>query len=240
MNLPDLSAQLESELAWRQDELRFFQNRGTMLLREDEQDQYRRAVVLVLYAHFEGFCKLAFDLYRTAVNAERLPCSEASPAIAAAGWARLFKELRDPSTKCAEFRRSLPDDGKLHRFARDREFMERSIEFSRLPVSIPDDFVDTESNLKPVVLRKILYRLGLPHDQFSMHEGKIDRLLNIRNKIAHGESRSGVTAVDYEELRTIVFRIMEDIKGQIIESLRQRHFRRSVQPLPALAPDVRA
>jgi hypothetical protein len=85
MNLPDLSAQLESELAWRQDEIRFFQNRGTILLKADEQDQYRRAVVLVLYAHFEGFCKFAFDLYRTAINGEQIACSEASPAIAAAG-----------------------------------------------------------------------------------------------------------------------------------------------------------
>jgi hypothetical protein len=115
--------------------------------------------------------------------------------------------------------------------------MERSVEFNRLPVTIPDDFVDTESNLKPVVLRKILYRLGLPHDQFSQHEGKIDRLLRVRNKIGHGESRSGVTAKDYEELRMIVFQIMEDVKRQIMESLGQGHFRRPVQPLspPTLA-----
>jgi len=235
MNLPDLSAQLESELAWRQEEVRFFQNRGTMLLKAEEQDQYRRAVVLVLYAHFEGFCKFAFDLYRTAVNEEQLPCNEASPAIAAAGWARLFKELRDPSKKSSEFKHALPDDSKLHRFARDREFMERSIEFSRLPVTIPDDFVDTESNLKPLVLRKILYRLDLPHDQFSQHEGKIDRLLRVRNKIAHGESRSGVTVTDYEELRTIIFQIMEDVKRQVVESLGQGRFRRLVQTAPAIS-----
>jgi hypothetical protein len=228
MNLPDLSAQLESELAWRQDEIRFFQNRGTILLKPDEQDQYRRAVVLILYAHFEGFCKFAFDLYRTAINGEQVACSDASPAIAAAGWATLFRELRNPSSKCAEFKQALPDDGKLHRFARDREFMERSIEFNRLPVTIPDDFVDTESNLKPVVLRKILYRLGLPHDQFSQHEGEIDRLLRVRNKIAHGESRSGIIATNYEELRAIVFQIMEDVKRQVVESLGQGHFRRSV------------
>jgi RiboL-PSP-HEPN len=228
MNLPDLSAQLESELAWRQDEILFFQNRGTILLKPDEQDQYRRAVVLILYAHFEGFCKFAFDLYRTAINGEQVACSDASPAIAAAGWASLFKELRNPSSKCAEFKQAVPDDGKLHRFARDREFMERSVEFNRLPVTIPDDFVDTESNLKPVVLRKILYRLGLPHDQFSQHEGEIDRLLRVRNKIANAESRSGIIATNYEELRAIVFQTMEDVKRQVVESLGQGHFRRSV------------
>jgi hypothetical protein len=115
--------------------------------------------------------------------------------------------------------------------------MERSVEFNRFPVTIPDDFVDTESNLKPVVLRKILYRLGLPHDQFSQHEGKIDRLLRVRNKIAHGESRSGVTSTDYEELRRIVFQIMEEVKRQVLEFLGQGHFRRPAQSMlpPTLA-----
>ena len=235
MNLPDLSAQLELELAWRQAEIRFFQNRGTTLIKVEEQDQYRRAVILVLYAHFEGFCKFAFDLYRTAINGEKVACQDASPAIAAAGWARLFKELRDPSTKCIEFRHALPDDTKLHRFARDREFMERTIEFGRLDVTIPDDFVDTESNLKPVVLRKILFRLGLPYDQFSQHEGKIHRLLRVRNEIGHGETRSGVNATDYGELRAIVFEIMEAIKRQVLESLRQNHFLRPMGPDPPVA-----
>jgi hypothetical protein len=227
MNLPDLSAQLESELAWREDEIRFFQNRGATLLREEDQDQYRRAVILILYAHFEGFCKFAFDLYRIVINSEQIACLDASPAIAAAGWARLFKELRDPSSKCREFRHALPEDSKLHRFARDREFVERSVEFGRLHVTIPDDFVDTESNLKPVVLRKILYRLGLPHDQFSEHEGNIDRLLRVRNKISHGEMRSGIKERDYIELRSIVFEIMGTIKRQVLESLQQSHFLRS-------------
>lgn len=232
MNLADLSAQMEAELAWRQDEIRFFQNRGATLAREEEKDQYRRALVLVLYAHFEGFCKFAFDLYRTAINNEQIACHDASPAIAAAGWARLFKELRDPSTKCDDFRHTLPDDSKLHRFARDREFMERTVEFSRLPVTIPDDFVDTESNLKPVVLRKILYRLGLPYEQFSEHAGKIDRLLRVRNKIGHGEMRSGVTARDYDELRMIVLEIMNAIKRQVLASLQHNHFLRPVMPEP--------
>lgn len=232
MNLSDLAAQLEAELLWRQDEVRFFQNRGATLPTEDEKDQYRRAVILVLYAHFEGFCKFGFELYRTTINGEQVSCAEATPAIAAAGWAQLFKELRDPTKKCPDFKNSLPDDGKLHRFARDREFMERTTEFWQLPVTIPDDFVDTESNLKPVVLRKILYRLGLPHDQFDQHEGQISRLLNTRNKIAHGEDRAGVKETEYEELRKLVFQMMDAIKNKIIEYLRQKAFLKELPPVP--------
>ncbi len=230
MNLPDLAAQLEAELLWRQDELRFFQNRGATFLTESEKDQYRRAVVLVLYAHFEGFCKFAFELYRTSINAEQIPCADATPAIAAAGWARLFSELRDPNKKCPDFKNRLPDDSKLHRFARDREFVERTAEFGQLPVTIPEDFVDTESNLKPIVFRKILYKLGLPHDQFDQHEGQIDRLLNTRNRIAHGGHRGGVKETEYEELRKLVFQMMDAIKNKILECLREKLFLKSHQP----------
>jgi len=235
MNLSDLAAQLEAELLWRQDEVRFFQNRGAALSTEDEQNQYRRAVILVLYAHFEGFCRFGFELYRTTINNEQISCADAIPAIAAAGWAQLFKELRDPNKKCPDFKNSLPDDGKLHRFARDREFMERSAEFGQLPVAIPDDIVDTQSNLKPVVLRKILYRLGLPHDQFDQHEGQINRLLNTRNKIAHGEDRAGVKETEYEELRKLVFQMMDAIKNKIIECLHQKTFLKRLPPVTVSA-----
>jgi len=236
MNLSDLAAQLEAELLWRQNEVRFFQNRGATLPNEDEQNQYRRALILVLYAHFEGFCKFGFELYRTTINNERISCSDATPAIAAAGWAQLFRELRDPTKKCTDFKNSLPDDGKLHRFARDREFMERTAEFGQLPVTIPDNFVDTESNLKPVVLRKLLYRFGLPHDQFENNEGQINRLLNTRNKIAHGEDRTGVKEAEYEELRTLVFGVMGAIRNKIIEYLSQKAFLKSLPHVTVSTP----
>jgi len=229
MNLSDLAAQLEDELYWRQDEVRFIQNRGATLSTDAEKDQFRRAVILILYAHFEGFCKFGFELYRNTINNEQILCADATPAIAAAGWTQLFKELRNPTKKSPDFRNCLPNDGKLHSFAREREFMERTAEFGQLPVKIPDDFVDTESNLKPVVLRKILYRLGLPHDQFEHHEGNISRLLNARNKIAHGEGRTGVRESEYEELRALVFQMMDAIKNMIMERLGQRAY---LKPLP--------
>jgi hypothetical protein len=233
MNLADLLAQLESEKCWRQDEIRFFQNRGASLLRAEEQDQYRRAVVLVLYAHFEGFCKFALELYRNAINSEQIECRSANYAIVAASMANVFRDLRSPDSKCKEFKNALPDDAKLHRFARDREFVERTTAFGSTVVDIPDDVVDTESNLKPVVLRKNLYRLGLTHDQFSPYEGKINKLIQIRNSIAHGESASGVSSHAYEDLRRVVFEIMDEVSRHVIVSLREKRFLRTS---PSVSP----
>lgn len=204
--------------------MRFFHNLCEDISEKAKKDQFRRALVLLLYSHFEGYCKFALTLYVTAVNSAGLTCGQASPAIVAASLHDVFVKLRDGTGKAPEFRNKLPDDTKLHRFAMDREFIERTAEIMSRPVAIPDDAVNTESNLKPVVLRKNLYRLGLPHDQFEPFEGAIDKLLAIRNKIAHGESKSGVEQPFYETLRDSAFRIMGGITIGITRAFDERWF----------------
>jgi hypothetical protein len=227
MNFADLRAQLEADQAWREDEIRALHNRGADIQNEKELKRYRRALVLLLYAHYEGFCKFALSLYADAVNQSGLLCGEASYAIAAASLGDLFRGLRNPQTKCQLFRRDLPDDFSLHQFARERDFVELSCEFDKRPVMIPDHIVDTESNLRPVVLKKNLYRLGLPHDQFEQYDGEINMLLNVRNGIAHGSLKDGVEERLYEELRTATATIMSGLSAAIMKALLERQYARS-------------
>ncbi len=226
MNLENLWAEIEADQTWRTDEIRFFQNQCEILNSDDKKDQFRRATILLLYAHFEGFCKFAFTLYIKTINQEGLKCSDANFAIAAASLDDLFKALRDPSIKSDLFRRALPDDSKLHRFARDREFIEYSADFGNRTVVLPDALVDTESNLKPIVLRKLLFRLGFAHDQFADIEGNIDLLLNFRNKIAHGQMKDGVSQGNYENLRDSTFEIMTTVKSNIMDALTNKIYLR--------------
>lgn len=224
-DISDILAQIEAEQTWRYDEIRFFQNQSTNVPL-DKQDQFRRVLILLLYAHFEGFCKFALTLYVNNVNAANIKCGQANPAIAAASLADLFKNLRNPDKKCAEFQRSLPDDTELHQFARHREFIEQSTRFEDRPVNIPETLVDSESNLKPIVLRKNLYRLGFPHEQLRHVEGDINKLLNYRNKIAHGESTAGINSEDYLTLRTAAFKIMDEVKRLVVEAIQNRYYLR--------------
>lgn len=233
MNLADLRAQIEEERTWRQDEIRFFQNRLAGLDQEEDRNQFRRALILMLYAHFEGFCKFCFSLYVNAINKEGITCNQANYAIAAAALASIFRELRDPNKKSDEFRRPLPDESKIHRFAREREFLEQTDDFGRKLVNIPEHVVDTESNLTPIVLRKNLYRLGFSHTQFDEFEGSINRLLATRNRIAHGDSRRGVDAKTYSELHTIVLNVMQQVTIQIMQALVHKAFMRASLPTTA-------
>jgi hypothetical protein len=219
MNLARLYAELEADRDWREEEIRAFQNRGAKLENEDDQKRYRRALVLLLYAHYEGFCKFALTLYATAINQSGILCGNADYALAAASLGSLFRDLRNPNKKSDIFRHALPDDSKLHQFAREREFVERTSELEKLPVRITEDVVDTESNLTPTVLRKNLYRLGLPHEKFDSHKDKINMLLSIRNGISHGSLKDGVEEQQYRQLRASTYSIMNGVSIDVMKAL---------------------
>ena len=76
MDFDSIRAELEQDLAWRVDEIRFLQNQGSAL-GEDDKRRYRRALVLILYSHFEGIAnfhsRFAFG-YRIAVGVKCLRC----------------------------------------------------------------------------------------------------------------------------------------------------------------------
>lgn len=226
MNLESIWAQIEQDQTWRTDEIRFFDNQVAKVAIA-EQDKFRRANVLLLYSHYEGFCKFTFTVYVNTLNAEQIKGSDANFSLVALSLDSIFKVLRNPQIKSPEFKRALPDDRKLHLFARDKEFLEGSVDFLSRTISIPDGVVDTESNLKPIVLRKNLFRLGFPHDGLESVEGDISQLLNRRNEIAHGGSGVGVTDKEYKRLRTVAIHVMNSVKRYVMHALTNKEYLRS-------------
>lgn len=121
----------------------------------------------------------------------------------------------------------MPTDEKLHRFARRREFIETLPDFQVEIAKIPDDTIDTESNLKAVVLRKNLYKIGLPHDAFATYEATIGKLLGIRNGIAHGAIKEGLSRNEYQPIEQAIFKVMDEFMELIINSLKNQKFLKS-------------
>ncbi len=233
MNIEDIRAQLEQDFAWRLDEIRHLQNRNSDVKDEAEQDRLRRPLLLMLYAHFEGFSKFALTLYINSINQSQVTCGEVNYSIAAASLGNVFQSMRDSNKKCPEFKDQLPDDTKLHRYFREREFIEHMDEFEQRQVVISELVADTESNLRPVVLRKIMFRLGLPHNLFDSFEGEIHHLLETRNNISHGKEKNGVKVKTYEKCRKAVLKIMTQITIEITDSLREQKYLKNINSLPA-------
>src|SRR3954454_8791816 len=113
---------LEKELEWRVAEIRALRNFAAGLP-EAERARFLRAVLLMLYAHYEGFCKASLLEYVRAINSARVTCDRAVPAIVAGAWARVFGALSGDQ-KSKIFKADLPDDATLHSIARRREFVE--------------------------------------------------------------------------------------------------------------------
>lgn len=231
MNIDTLRAEMEEDLAWRMDEIRFFQNTCAAIASIDGQQRFRKALLVLLYANLEGFAKLVFSTYVSAVNAEAVACRDASLAIAAASLADVFRYLRDGNGRVPGYKKlGLPDDAQLQKFARDREFLSQALELMQRPVAIPDKVTSTEANLGRDVLRKILYRLGLPHEDFKDIEPDLERLRVLRNNVAHGDAKQGVEKKDYEQLRDATFRMMRELMSRITLALSTRSFMRSAVP----------
>lgn len=228
IDLNEIRAQIEVEREWRDAEIRFLRNRLGYISDEAQRKVYRKSLVVMLYAHFEGLCKAILLTYVDCLNASGLLIEEANAAIAAASLSDVFGALRNPNSKCKVFKRELPDDAKLHRFARDREFMDSFATFAGQAVTLDADvLVDTESNLKPVVLRKILYRLGLEPAIVAPWSATIQELLLRRNDVAHGTAKDGLDEPTYRELEQAVNAVVEDLIRVISEAVTKQQYRRS-------------
>lgn len=227
MNLEKIYVQLEEELTWRQDEMQFLHNQLSYITKEEDKKCYRKALVVMLYSHFEGFCKAAFSIYANAINQESLTCSHVIDPIIASSLATVFRDFENTNKKSSLFKNDLPEDRTIHRFSRQIELINNLNTIWAQRVNIPiNDVVDTEANLKPSVMRKILYRLGLPHDAFNENEGKIHSLLNYRNKIAHGSAKDGLDEKVYEEIQTSTLGIMSSTIKMIMNALSETNYLR--------------
>lgn len=151
---------IEGDRALREREIRLIENIAARAKNEEEHNMLHRSLILLTYAHFEGFCKFALLAYTAAVNTLGLPCREACTPLVAATLGKVFAALRDVNSKHEEFARGLPEDRDLHLMARERIFIDRFEAILATKVELTDKLVDTKSNLNSVLLKRIFTNSG--------------------------------------------------------------------------------
>ncbi|MBO2010900.1 MAE_28990/MAE_18760 family HEPN-like nuclease [Hymenobacter negativus] len=227
MTLIDFIAEIEADYAWREDEIRFHHNliEG---LSEQDANKLRRTAILTMYAHFEGYAKFCFEHFVNMINALLVNCGNAKFELAASTLYHVFEDLNRAESKSKIFKNTLPNDKRLNRLSRQAELLERIAVIDSLIVKLPDDIVDTESNLKPVVLRKLLFEVGLDYSKFDHLENKISRLLNVRNDIAHGgpKFKNGIFLSDYNLLRKMASEVMTEVKNSLVLAIKNSEYLR--------------
>ncbi|WP_316185514.1 MULTISPECIES: MAE_28990/MAE_18760 family HEPN-like nuclease [unclassified Bradyrhizobium] len=218
---------LESDRQQREGELRLIENIAARAAIEAERNMLFRSLVLLTYAHLEGFCKFALLAYAGAINSIGLRCGEASSALVAASLRKVFSALRDTNSKHPEFRNALPDDAELNLSWRERTFVEAYERIVAQHIEIPDRVVDTKANLNSVVLKRNLYQLGLNYPEVDRHRASIDMLLGVRNAIAHGDALRVPSESQVREYTSAAFDVMRFVQNEVFEALRSEAYRRA-------------
>ncbi|MFB7142572.1 MAE_28990/MAE_18760 family HEPN-like nuclease [Gottfriedia sp. NPDC056225] len=220
--------ELENELTWRTNELKILKNQLIKIPKPEDRDIYRKSLVVMLYAHYEGFCNFAFQTYVIAINEENLLRKDVNSNLAAASMHQEFSLFEQDEYNENRFKKVFgkkpPEDNKLFKFSKRVYLYEAFDDFLNQKIEIPDKIVNTESNLWPVVLKKLLYSLGLPESTFARHETSIKNLVSTRNGISHGQKKDGISEVTFEELEKSTNEINNSIIKLIYNSLINKEY----------------
>ncbi|MGW3026341.1 MAE_28990/MAE_18760 family HEPN-like nuclease [Streptomyces sp. NPDC001221] len=190
MNVSEMRAQLEEDMAWRLDEIRHLVNHLLGGVAPEEASAYSlRAILVMQYAHLEGFTRNALSLYVSAVNARNLPVKDLQPELMAAALAGEFDALRKGANSGEE-------EGRLTMRARHQiAFVRKLQELIDGPISIAAEVaVSMEMNLGSDVLKRALVSLGIPVDRVENDQySSIEFVKRVRNDIAHGSRKENIS-----------------------------------------------
>lgn len=209
--LEELQEILDKQLAWRKKELSLIAG-NINTSKEEVLNTLIRAGISLLYAHWEGYIKIAAREYLAYLNAQECKVSELQENFLVLHLKKTIIDVKQ-SNKTTKFATLLD---KINN--QDNECFKVK--------QMDKDIISTESNLKFDVLKEILFSLGLEVEKFELKKQIIDRkLLKKRNAIAHGEyinlvdkDNDDEAKKDFEELYHIILELMDEFKEQIIDA----------------------
>ena len=199
----DLTDKLSRELSWRKKELSDLKYYISLTTPNSTRRRVLgRCGITILYAHWEGFVKLAGRYFLEFIAMQRCRNEELHPNLLTLSM-RKHVNLAPTIAKVSNF-------GKITNF-----FLSQMPTRAAIPYKTA---IDTGSNLSSAVLREILWCLGLDYGPFETREKFIDsRLLGRRNSVAHGDVMD-VDLGEYAEMRESVISMMTNLKTQIENS----------------------
>ena len=125
----------------------------------------------MIYAHWEGFCVNAFKEVQKYLKGLKLKPLETNINLVVRCFDQKFNYLKSKQS-----------------FDQRKEFTESFHELYFSNYLTFDTKVDTKSNLRFEVLKDLCTQFDFKFDNFSSIESELEKLVNIRNSIAHGEN----------------------------------------------------
>jgi len=228
--LSALSDELDDAYAVKVEEIQKLENFASLHQSDRNTDEialgiFRKAQIMLLYAHFEGFCKFVLQCYVIYINKECVSIQDLKHGLLASCLEGAFNKLTDSQHKPVKIKAELKDDKVLQVLGRRREFLCAYNDTVKDIASINEDLcVDTESNLWAHTLKKLMYKLELTYDIVAEFQGDVNSLLHLRNAYAHGGRDKPPTEQEYTDYKKTVFMLMKRLRDEIQSSFSNRAY----------------
>ena len=210
--LNQLQDALDAELSWRVKEVGVF--RIASKRSSSERKYFIRAGVALVYAHWEGFIKVASEQYLNFIHFRGHTYRELKSCFAVLG---LKSKLHVLSTS----RKSIPNIEAFNFILSEME------QPARMRMS---SAINTESNLTSTVFANIATSLDISVDNYLTKFHLIDEsLVKRRNKVAHGEYLD-LGGKEFDDLADEVLKLMRAYKTDLQNAASMESYKRPAPP----------
>lgn len=207
-NILEFRSDMEDSLSWRVNEFLALKN----LLRSDNSVPVVKTLIVMLYAHFEGFFKDCLECYIKYINSTNLTLSNFIDTVITASLSREYMAFEDSNRKCKELTSVPPAEEFLHKYHRRRELTKKfTSNYLDKKIRIDEKIINTKSNLDYGVLQENLYILGFDYNYFMDKQNNITKLVRLRNSVAHGSQREPIDFTEFEKIEEDILGIMEEM-----------------------------
>lgn len=199
---------LEADLRWREAELASLKRLA--IVNCDNEVVYRatlRACWALLYAHFEGFTKFAWEFLLDEVENGSVSIkilSKNFQILALEKSFRLLKGNMEAKSLWDFFESTLPAE------------INKNAKFH------PDCRLDAESNLWPNIFERECARVGIRSSALEASRSRIKALVTRRNDIAHGKKMTIKSVDEYTEYESATLLVLHDLAIQVLDVIEQR------------------
>ncbi len=162
----ELVIEIQEDNNWRDGELAKFKINPHKV----DQKLWDRMCVPMIYAHWEGYVVSSLRLLLDHLNKLQLKPNDVNTKLIVIGLGRAYNSLSGKQSF----------DQKVDFTVKFKELFDKAIKFKK--------DIDTKSNLNSKVLKELCNMFGFSFEEFNSVTVDIDRIVNIRNKIAHGEN----------------------------------------------------
>lgn len=170
-----------------------------------------RMSIPMIYAHWEGFVVNSLKILIEHLNSLSLNPLNASINLVVTGLGDNYKSLSGKQS----FQQRITFTNNFH------NLLKSSLKLSKK--------IDTKSNLKSSVLAEICEIFSFNMESFNPYTADIDRIVNIRNSIAHGENAYQVNMENITKYITSVTGAIDTLLVEIDEFIKQKKYLRPQQ-----------